>query len=102
MASLPSDNDAVLSANLEFYRAFAGRDAVAMETIWATDAPVVCVHPGWTPVVGRVAVLESWRHILANPEAPSVMCHDKWKNEASKICAVNQGHRFSLAGFSTA
>jgi len=76
MASLPSDNDAVLSANLEFYRAFAGRDAVAMETIWATDAPVVCVHPGWTPVVGRVAVLESWRHILANPEAPSVMCHD--------------------------
>jgi ketosteroid isomerase-like protein len=71
-----SDSDAVLSANLEFYRAFASHDAAAMEAIWAEVAPVICVHPGWTPVAGRAAVLQSWRNILANPEAPSVMCHD--------------------------
>ena len=76
MASSPSDNDTVLSANLDFYRAFACHDAIAMEMIWAKDAPVVCVHPGWTPIAGRAAVLESWRHILTSPEAPSVMCHD--------------------------
>ncbi len=76
MPSPSTDSDAVLSANLEFYRAFASRDASAMEAIWAEKAPIVCVHPGWTPVTGRAAVLQSWRNILANPESPSVMCHD--------------------------
>ncbi|HKT17154.1 MAG TPA: nuclear transport factor 2 family protein [Stellaceae bacterium] len=71
-----SDIDAVLSANLEFYRAFAGRDAAAMDAIWAREAPVTCVHPGWTPLSGRAGVLKSWRDILANPESPRVMCHD--------------------------
>jgi ketosteroid isomerase-like protein len=76
MASPLSDTDAVLSANLEFYRAFTRRDVAAMDELWASAAPVVCVHPGWTPVAGRAAVLKSWRDILANPEAPHVMCHD--------------------------
>jgi len=76
MAPRLSDSDAVLSANLEFYRAFTSRDAAAMDRIWARHAPVVCVHPGWTPVAGRAEVLQSWRNILANPEAPHVMCHD--------------------------
>jgi ketosteroid isomerase-like protein len=76
MAQPLSDTDAVLSANLEFYRAFTNRDVAAMEELWASEAPVVCVHPGWTVVTGRAAVLKSWRDILANPEAPHVMCHD--------------------------
>jgi len=71
-----TDKDAVLSANLEFYRAFTTRDVRAMETLWARHAPVLCVHPGWTMIAGRDAVLKSWRDILANPEAPHVMCHD--------------------------
>jgi len=76
MAPTLSDTDAVLSANLNFYHAFATRDFVTMTTLWARDAPVVCVHPGWTPLAGRAAVLESWRSILANPASPAVMCHD--------------------------
>jgi ketosteroid isomerase-like protein len=77
MAPIPSsESDAVLSANLEFYRAFTGRDAAAMDAIWAREAPVTCVHPGWTPLAGRAAVLKSWHDILANPESPRVMCHD--------------------------
>lgn len=71
-----SDIDAVLSANLEFYRAFNNRDAAAMAVLWAHGAPVACVHPGWTPLAGRDVVLQSWRNILANPESPHVMCHD--------------------------
>ena len=76
MAPSLADTDAVLSANLEFYRAFTNRDTAAMERLWATEAPVVCIHPGWTPIAGRAAVLRSWRDILANPESPHVMCHD--------------------------
>ena len=76
MAPSLADTDAVLSANLEFYRAFTNRDTAAMERLWAAEAPVVCIHPGWTPLAGRAAVLQSWRDILANPESPHVMCHD--------------------------
>jgi ketosteroid isomerase-like protein len=71
-----TDSDAVRAANLEFYRAFTARDMAAMDTLWARVATVVCIHPGWMPLHGRAAVMESWRSILANPESPHVMCHD--------------------------
>lgn len=67
-------SSAVLVANLTFYEAFAGRDFSAIEQLWARQAPVSCVHPGWAPLVGREAVLHSWRAILAEPESPEVRC----------------------------
>lgn len=76
MAEILSDLDAVLSANLEFYRAFNDRDYRAMETLWAKTAPVLCIHPGWTAIAGRDHVVQSWRAILANPQSPQVMVHD--------------------------
>lgn len=63
---------AVLEANDAFYEAFDGENATAMETVWAADAPCACVHPGWDPVVGRAAVLSTWRGILAGGRAPHV------------------------------
>src|SRR4051812_15408783 len=72
-----TDTDAVLAANLEFYRAFATRDIEAMEAIWAHRAPVGCVHPGWPALAEHDAVIESWRGILANPEAPRIACYDE-------------------------
>lgn len=71
-----TEADALLAANLEFYRAFTARDLAAMEQIWARETPVLCLHPGWTLLRGRDAVLESWRQILAGPDAPRVVCHD--------------------------
>jgi len=76
MAEVMTDSDAVLAANLEFYRAFTTRDLKAMDRLWARKAEVICIHPGWTPLSGRSAVMHSWHDILANPEAPHVMCHD--------------------------
>jgi ketosteroid isomerase-like protein len=70
------EKDAVLAANLAFYQAFTSQDVPAMEALWARRAPVSCTHPGWVALTGRGAVLESWRSILQNPEAPHVMCHD--------------------------
>ena len=72
-----NDSDAVLSANLEFYRAFTTRDAAAMDALWARQAPVACVHPGWPPLTDRDAVMESWRGILANPDSPRIVCYDE-------------------------
>lgn len=67
-----SEADAVLDANSEFYRAFTERDADAMDAVWARQAPVLCIHPGWNPLRTRDAVMDSWREILASDGAPRV------------------------------
>jgi ketosteroid isomerase-like protein len=59
-----SEEAAVLSANQAFYDAFVALDLDAMEGVWSEVAPVSCVHPGWEPLVGRRAVLDSWRGIF--------------------------------------
>ena len=69
-----SEEDAVLAANEEFYRAFAARDLAAMDALWAQVTPVACIHPGWDALVGREAVMESWAAILGGPGAPQIRC----------------------------
>lgn len=61
----------VLEANQAFYRAFAARDAEAMERLWASRHPVACIHPGWDVLDGREEVVSSWRDILAG-NAPDI------------------------------
>jgi len=60
---------AVLRANQSLYDAFEAGDIDQMSALWL-DGPdagtVSCVHPGWSPVVGRDAVLRSWSVIMAN------------------------------------
>jgi ketosteroid isomerase-like protein len=72
-----TDQDAVLAANLEFYRAFATRDLRAMDDLWARRASVACLHPGWTALKDRGAVMESWAGILSNPGAPRIACFEE-------------------------
>jgi ketosteroid isomerase-like protein len=72
-----TDSDAVLAANLEFYRAFAARDLPAMDALWARQAPVACLHPGWTALTDRDAIMGSWMGILSNPDAPRIACFDE-------------------------
>jgi ketosteroid isomerase-like protein len=54
------EEEAILAANVAFYRAFEQGDLDGMSEIWATTVPVSCVHPGWQPAVGREAVLACW------------------------------------------
>ena len=70
----PPSADDVLAANDAFYRAFAQGDFEAMDGLWSRDAPVSCLHPGWSIVVGRRQVMASWRAILGNP--PPIGCRD--------------------------
>ena len=72
-----TNSDAVLAANLEFYRAFTARDLAAMEMLWAHRVPVACLHPGWTALKDRTAIMESWESILSDPDAPRVACFDE-------------------------
>lgn len=61
-----SDEAAILAANAAYYRAFATADFAAMSRIWADDN-MSCIHPGWPVLIGRQAILESYREILRNP-----------------------------------
>lgn len=72
---MPDDTSEVLAANAAFYAAFARRDAAAMDDLWAREAKVACLHPGWEPLLGRDAVVGSWRRILLGGGAPpSIRC----------------------------
>ena len=68
-----SERDAVLFANEAFYAAFNGRDYEAMDALWASSAPVSCIHPGGGPIFDREAVMASWKGILGHDsQAPIV------------------------------
>ena len=71
-----SDDQAILDANLGFYTAFASRDMAMMEQVWALEAPICCIHPGWSPLIGRRAVIESWAAILSDPGGLDISCAD--------------------------
>lgn len=66
----------ILAANNAFYRAFADRDLAAMEALWAKNHPVSCVHPGWPPLMGRDAVMASWRDVLSASEPMEIRVQD--------------------------
>ena len=70
-----SDAASVLFANEAFYLAFQSADADAMDRVWAKRANVSCLHPGWPPLIGRDAVMTSWRGILGNPSQQRVSVH---------------------------
>jgi ketosteroid isomerase-like protein len=70
---MTKDEQDVLAANQAFYEAFAEHDASAMEAVWAREAEVACLHPGWEPLLGREAVMRSWRAILSGGGAPEAI-----------------------------
>ena len=67
---------AVLFANEAFYLTFTNHDAVAMDAIWSKREMVTCIHPGWPPLRGRNPVVQSWRDIFDNPNAPEITCQN--------------------------
>ena len=66
-----SDRAAVLFANDAFYVAFMKHDIKAMEDLWASEAIISCIHPGWGHLLGRDHVIESWANILADHDGSS-------------------------------
>jgi ketosteroid isomerase-like protein len=84
-----SDEDAILAANAAYYRAFTTADFAAMSRIWA-DNNVSCIHPGWPVLIGREAILESYREILRNPDQDRIDPRNETVmvagDEAREIC----------------
>jgi len=89
------DVDVVLSTNSVFYVAFATRDVAKMETLWARRSPVSCIHPGWQPLLGRDAVLASWRDIMSGPSSPPIHCANAVVHLVGSTALVICTERFS-------
>ncbi len=62
----PEIVEEIQGANQRFYDAFNTLDIGRMEEVWETSARAVCVHPGWTPIVGWQHIRESWERIFDN------------------------------------
>ncbi len=71
-----SDEHAIIAANAAFYAAFASGDFAALAALWAEGEGISCIHPGWPVIIGRTAVIGSWRDILSNSARPRIVCAD--------------------------
>jgi ketosteroid isomerase-like protein len=71
---MTSPDAAILQANATFYHAFSTGDYPAMARLWAEHAPVSCLHPGLPALIGREAVMQSWRQILAQSAQMAMRC----------------------------
>lgn len=107
-----TEEDALLAANAAYYHAFDAADLAEMGRVWAED-DVSCVHPGWPALVGREAVLESYRNIfrnphrerlehrdavaLASPDAGRVLCVEMVRGAAVALAASNWFRRIDGA-----
>ena len=66
------DEEAVIAASREFYRAFASGDLEAMDALWSRERPVACIHPGGPVLATRDLILDSWASILRDPDRPAI------------------------------
>ena len=62
----PEVVEEIRAANQRFYDAFNALSIEAMEAAWETSDRALCVHPGWSPLVGWPSIRESWRRIFDN------------------------------------
>ena len=66
MPSQDEDIESVKAANQRFYDAFGALDIEAMEAVWEPSARALCVHPGWSALVGWDHIKTSWQGIFDN------------------------------------
>lgn len=66
----------VLHANESFYEALNNSDYQSMELLWSNESDVVVIHPGWPPLHGREAVLDSWERILNGDSTRNMFCNN--------------------------
>lgn len=70
-----SPEDQLTETNDIFYRLMRTGDYGEMLNFWSRQRRICCTHPGHPMLVGRKAVMESWRMILThNP--PLIWPHD--------------------------
>lgn len=65
-------------ANQNFYVAFESLDIAEMESVWAHDDGVQCVHPGWDLLMGWEEVRGRWARIFASAKRVRIALSSVW------------------------
>lgn len=73
-----TDTDAIIAANAAFYAAFSAGTVEELAQLWMDDDDISCIHPGWPAIIGRAAVIGSWRDILSSPNRPDITCREPY------------------------
>jgi len=73
-----SPEEALRVANQNFYAAFESLDIAAMESVWAHDDGVQCVHPGWDLLMGWEEVRGRWARIFASAKRVRIALSSVW------------------------
>jgi len=71
---MAKDDQKVLKVNEAFYSALINGDYQAMESLWSHASEVAVIHPGWPPLHGREAVMDSWQRILDGGSTRGMYC----------------------------
>ncbi|ACB95937.1 nuclear transport factor 2 family protein [Beijerinckia indica] len=91
--------DEILAANALYYAAFSSGDFAKMSALWAPE-DISCVHPGWPVLIGRPAVLDSYRNILRNPAQEPIVARDEIaliSGNEGRVCCVELAGDMPLA-----
>ena len=62
----PEILEEIRAANQRFYDAFNELSIERMDDVWENSDRAMCVHPGWTPIIGWQPIRESWVRIFDN------------------------------------
>lgn len=68
LETMTKEEEGVLQANENFYRALQELSLESMEAVWLPEDWVRCVHPGWEALEGWDSVRESFQQIFANTQ----------------------------------
>ena len=60
------NEESIIAANENFYKAFNARDLDAMKNVWGSQEKVTCIHPGWVPLNDLESIIDSWEGIFKN------------------------------------
>ena len=95
----------VLFANEAFYQAFAMGDFLTMDSLWSTQHPLICIHPGHAPLLKREEIMESWKAILEQGGTQGITCLEPqasvYGSTALVVCYETLGgnHLIATNGF---
>lgn len=73
-----SPEETLRVANQNFYAAFESLDIAQMESVWAHDDGVQCVHPGWDLLMGWEEVRGRWARIFASAKRVRIALSSVW------------------------
>ena len=106
----PEIVEEIKATNQRFYDAFSALDISGMDRVWENSERAMCVHPGWTPLVGWDGIRQSWDRIFQN--ANLMQFQVRYLNVVvqgefgcvtcvESITSVVQGHASNFSTFAT-